>query len=95
MPKNEISHDIDRIHTILENKADKNEVSSLSNALSGKTDNKDFELLNINTQEIKRDLNKRIDEIDQDIDRLIDNIKKEFQNLNVIINNIDSIYRIN
>jgi hypothetical protein len=30
-----------------------------------------------------------MDDLDQDIDRLIENIKKEFQNLNLVINNIE------
>ena len=93
MPKNEICHEIERIHTMLESKAEKTDLTAISNSISIKSDSKDFELLNITMQEIKRDLNKRVDEIDQDIDRLIDNIKKEFQNLNVIINSFDSNYK--
>lgn len=81
--------DLEKINLILENKADRSEVVNLSNNLNTKAELKDFELLDVCYQEIKRDNTKRMDDLDQDIDRLIENIKKEFQNLNIVISNID------
>jgi hypothetical protein len=82
-------NDMDKIFNILENKAEKSEVSNILNSLSTKADSKDFDLLNNCYQEIKRDCGKRVDELDQDIDRLIENIKKEFGNMNIVVNNLD------
>jgi hypothetical protein len=81
--------EIDKILNILDNKAEKSEILNISNNLNTKADTKDFDLLNTCYQEIKRDCGKRVDELDQDIDRLIENIKKEFGNMNIVVNNLD------
>lgn len=82
-------NDIDKIFNILDNKVDKNDFTNMSNLITTKSDVKDFDLLNTCYQEIKRDCGKRIEELDQDIDRLIENIKKEFGNMNIVVNNLD------
>jgi len=82
-------NDVDKINAILENKSDRAEMLSISTILNTKAELKDFELLNVCYQELKRENTKRMDDLDQDIDRLIENIKNEFQNLNIVISNID------
>jgi len=80
---------LEKIYSILDSKAEKAEVANLNNLIGSKAEIKDFDLLNTCYLEIKRDFSKRIDDLDQDIDRLIENIKKEFGNLNIVINNLD------
>jgi len=82
-------NDLEKIYSILDSKAEKAEVSNINNLIGSKAEIKDFDLLNTCYLEIKRDFSKRIDDLDQDIDRLIENIKKEFGNLNIVINNLD------
>lgn len=81
--------DFEKLQVAVDNKADKSDFISISNSLSTKAEVKDIELLDVCYQELKRDTTKRIDDLDQDIDRLIENIKKEFQNLNIVVNNVD------
>lgn len=82
-------NEFEKLHSICENKADRSDIISLSNTLNNKAEMKDFEFVNTCYQELKRESTKRLDDFDQDIDRLIENIKKEFQNLNLVINNLD------
>jgi hypothetical protein len=82
-------NEFEKLHSICENKAERSDIISLSNTLNNKAELKDFEFVNVCYQELKRDNTKRLDDFDQDIDRLIENIKKEFQNLNIVINNLD------
>ncbi len=81
--------ELDKLISIIENKSDRSEMINLGNAIATKAELKDFEMLNVCYSELKRDYNKRIEDLDGDIDRLIENIKKEFQNLNIVINNLD------
>jgi len=50
---------------------------------------KDVKDINNDIQEIKKNINKRIDIINTDIERLLDNIKSKFETVNIAINNIN------
>lgn len=82
--------DFDKLRTIIDNKTDKSDLLNVNNQLTNKVEFKDYDNLNNLFIEYKKENNKKIEELDQDIDRLIDNIKKEFGNINILINNIDS-----
>ena len=55
-----------------------------------KSDVNDFKLISDTLQEMKINLNQRIDDIDNDFDRLIENIKTQFQNTNEILADLDN-----
>ena len=57
--------------------------------LNAKLEMKDIEPIENNLIQIKSDFAKKTGDFDQDIDNLIDNIKREFQNINLIIGQID------
>jgi len=82
--------DFDKIRTVIDNKTDKSDLLNINNQLTNKVDFKDHEMLNGLLIEYKKENNKKIEDLDQDIDRLIENIKKEFGNINLVINNLDS-----
>jgi len=82
-------NELERIENLLEHKTDRDEFLNLNNLISTKMEIKDFENFKNLLNEYKMEKNKKIEEIDHDIDRLIENIKKEFGNMNVILNNFD------
>lgn len=82
-------NEFDKLQNVIDNKADRSDIIQISNSLKDKAELKDFDMLNVCYSEMKRDSSKRIDDLDQDIDRLIENIKKEFQNINIVVNNLD------
>ena len=59
--------------------------------LSTKADIKDLEFLSKTIGEIKLSMSSKIIEIDQDVNLLIENLKKEFQDTNAQIKEIDGI----
>jgi len=81
--------DFDKLRTLIDNKTDKSDILHINNQLTNKVEIRDYEMLNNMLLEYKKENNKKIEELDHDIDRLIENIKKEFGNLNMIINNLD------
>lgn len=82
--------DFDKLRTILDNKTDKSDLLNVNNQLTNKVEFKDYDNLNNLFLEYKKENNKKIEELDQDIDRLIENIKKEFGNINMLINNMET-----
>ena len=76
-----------RLSQVVEGKCDKNEMSLLST----KADIKDLEFLSKTIGEIKLSMSSKIIEIDQDVNLLIENLKKEFQDTNAQIKEIDGI----
>lgn len=81
--------ELEKIGNLLEQKTDKDEFIAFNNLLNSKVEIKDFENFKNLFNEDKFEKNKKIEEMDHDIDRLIENIKKEFGNMNVILNNFD------
>jgi len=82
--------DFDKLRTILDNKTDKSDLLNVNNQLTNKVEFKDYDNLNNLFLEYKKENNKKLEELDQDIDRLIENIKKEFGNINILINNMET-----
>jgi hypothetical protein len=82
--------EFDKFQSYIETKADKSELINITNTLGNKADIKDFDLLNVCYQELKRETGKKIDDLDQDIDKLIEEVKKEFQNINISMNNLET-----
>ena len=81
--------ELEKIANLIQQKTDRDEFLNTNNILNNKLDIKDFENFKSFFNEFKAEKNKKIEEIDHDIDRLIENIKKEFGNMNVILNNFD------
>jgi hypothetical protein len=81
--------DLEKMANILEQKTDRDEFLNLNNLINNKLEIKEFDNFKNFFNEFKFEKNKKIEEIDQDIDRLIENIKKEFGNMNIILNNFD------
>lgn len=82
--------DIENINKALSNYITKENFDSIIESINNKAEANDFKLISDAFQEMKTSMTKRIDDIDQDLDRLIENIKTQFQNLNVVINNIEN-----
>ena len=82
--------EIDNINRTLSNYVNKENFDSIIESINNKAEANDFKLISDAFQEMKTSMTKRIDDIDQDLDRLIENIKTQFQNLNVVINNIEN-----
>ncbi len=81
--------DFDKIRTLIDNKTDKSDILQLNNMLTNKLEIKDYEVLNNLFLDYKKENNNKIQNLDGDIDTLIENIKKEFGNMNMIINNLE------
>ena len=77
----------DEMEQALTHKANVNELKAMLEEMNDKIHNNTVTNL---TEESIANINKRIDEMDKDIDILIDNIKKQFQNVNNVINNLTS-----
>ena len=74
-----------RLSVIVDGKCDKSELTIFTT----KADQKDFEFLSKTINEVKLNINSKITEIDQDVNLLIENIKKEFQDTNTLIRDLD------
>jgi hypothetical protein len=81
--------DIEKIANLLDQKTDRDEFLNLNNSINTRLEIKEFDSFKNIFNDFKFEKNKKIEEIDQDIDRLIENIKKEFGNMNIILNNFD------
>lgn len=77
----------DEMEQLLAHKVNVNELKAMLDEVNDKIHNNTVTNL---TEESIVNINKRIDEMDKDIDILIDNIKKQFQNVNNVINNLTS-----
>jgi hypothetical protein len=78
-----------KLFAMIDSKVERADFISLSGIVSTKADSKDIEMIEKDMIDFKKENQKRIEDIDQDLDRLIENIKKEFQNLNGLITNLD------
>ena len=90
---------INEINLNLENKINKTEFYELSKnivmakdldeSLKNKVEINDFQILSDAFQDMKSNLNKRVNDIDDDLDRLIENIKSQFQSTGDLIENLE------
>ena len=87
--KTDIS-ELDEIKQKVDNCVQQKHFDSIADKLNSKAEANDFKLISDAFMEMKNSMTKRIDDIDQDLDRLIENIKTQFQNLNLVINNIEN-----
>ena len=52
--------EFDKLYTMTENKAERGDITNIMNSLQAKAEMKDFELVNVCYQELKREQSKRI-----------------------------------
>jgi hypothetical protein len=81
--------ELEKIANLIHQKTDRDEILNIKNLLNSKLESREFEIFKNIFNEYKNEKNKKIEEIDHDIDRLIENIKKEFGNMNIILNNFE------
>jgi hypothetical protein len=82
-------NEVGKLFSLIDGKVERADFIQLSGIVSDKADSKDMEMFEKDLIETKKEFQKRIDDIDQDIDRLIENIKKEFQNINGLVTNLE------